>query len=108
VVSTAWNVGSSIVERREGVTVGRSTTMSLTRRNAGDAASPRSLEGSLAAEVRLGGIRAIANMSEKGATGTGMSRHDAVAVTATVGGVAPRDVAVATGTKDEGDSVDFL
>lgn len=63
---------------------------------------------SLAAEVRLGGIRGIADMSGIGATGTGMSLHGAAAMTAAVGGVAPRDVAVATDTKDEGDSADLL
>lgn len=92
------------MERRVDVIEATSMTMSLTRRNAGDAASPKSLAVSLAAEVRLGGIRGKADTSETGVAEIGMSRHGAVATTAIVESVVPRDVAVATGTMDEGGS----
>jgi hypothetical protein len=67
-----------------------------------------SLARSLAAEVRLERIRDRADMSETGVTETGMSRQGVVATTAMVGGAAQRDVAVATGTRDEGDSALLL
>ena len=82
-------------------TVATSTIMFLTKRNAGDEASPRSLAGSLVAEVRLGGIRGAAVTSGTGAIGTGMSRQGAAVMTAAVAGAVLRDVAVATGTRDE-------
>ena len=83
--------------------------MSLTRRNAGDGTSRTSLAGSLAVEVLLEGIKGVADMSETGVTGIGMSRHGAVAMTAMVEGAeAPRDVGVATGTRVEGDSANML
>ena len=106
-VLTAWSAASSTAEKREVVLVAIDTTMCSTKRSAEDVMNPRSLGGNLEAEARLDEMM-LDTTGLKEVTGTGMSLHGVVMMTATTEGAeAQKGAEVATGTRGEYSAADI-
>ena len=100
-VSTAWSAASNTVEKRGAVLAATDMTMCSTKRSAEGVTKPTSLEGDLEAEARLDEMM-LDTTGLKEVTGTGMSLHGVVMMTATTEGAeAQKGAEVATGTRGE-------